>query len=86
MLFSLLAWLVYRRDGLTRPGLISGTFLIGYAIARALVETVRAETHFVDQMPLGLTYGQILSIPMVLFGIYIVRRALQRPPVVAPGD
>jgi phosphatidylglycerol:prolipoprotein diacylglycerol transferase len=86
LLFSLLAWLVFRRDALTRPGLISGTFLIGYGIARALVETVRAETHFVDQMPLGLTYGQILSVPMVLMGISIVRRALQRPPAAAPGD
>lgn len=81
VLFGLLAWLIFRYNALTRPGLISGTFLFGYGCTRALVETVRAETHFAGQLPLGLTYGQFLSIPMILLGIYIVRRALSRLPV-----
>ena len=80
VLFGLLAWLVFSRDALSRPGLISGTFLVWYGCARMLVETVRAETHLVDQLPLGLTFGQMLSIPMIL-GVYIIYRALSRPSV-----
>ena len=80
VLFGLLAWLVFSRDALSRPGLISGTFLVCYGCARMAVETVRAETHLVDQLPLGLTFGQLLSIPMIL-GVYIIYRALSRPLV-----
>lgn len=83
VLFVLLAWLVFRRDALIRPGLISGAFLTGYAVARALAETVRAETHFINQFPLGLSYGQLLSIPMLILGIFLLRRALANPPVLA---
>ncbi|HAA91365.1 MAG TPA: prolipoprotein diacylglyceryl transferase [Rhodospirillaceae bacterium] len=84
VLFGLLAWLIFRRDALTRPGLVGGTFLIGYGCARAVVETVRAETHFAEQLPLGLTFGQLLSVPMILLGIYIVRRAMNRPVAETP--
>ncbi len=81
-----LLWLVYRRDGFKRPGLIAGVFFFGYGLARFLVEFVRQpDAHFVSQgNPLGLawhiggvglTMGQILSLPMIALGLWLIMRA-----------
>lgn len=89
VLLALLLWLAWRRDGFKRPGLISGTFLAGYGIARFLVEFVRQpDAQFVSEgNPLGLawhlggyglTMGQILSLPMIAIGIWLIARARKR--------
>ncbi|SFT98134.1 prolipoprotein diacylglyceryl transferase [Sedimentitalea nanhaiensis] len=86
LLGALLLWLVYRRSGLKRPGLVSGTFFAGYGLARFLVEFVRQpDAQFVTPgNPLGLawhlsgyglTMGQILSLPMIALGLWLVLRA-----------
>lgn len=78
--------LVWRRGGLKTPGLVSGTFLAGYGLARFIVEFVRQpDAQFITpENPLGLvfhfggyglTMGQILSLPMVLFGLFLILRA-----------
>ena len=84
-----LIWLVWRRNALHRPGQVAGTFFAGYGIARFLVEFVRQpDAQFVtDGNPLGLawhlggwglTMGQLLSIPMIVLGAYLVARAKAR--------
>ncbi len=89
LLGALLLWLVYRRSGLKRPGLVSGTFFAGYGLARFLVEFVRQpDAQFVTPgNPLGLawhlsgyglTMGQILSLPMIALGLWLVLRARRR--------
>ena len=86
-LFTILAVLVFRFDSLRRPGLTSGSFLVGYGLARIVGETFREPDSYVGFLPFGTTLGQWLSAPMVLFGIYLVWRALSRPPVSAvPGQ
>jgi phosphatidylglycerol:prolipoprotein diacylglycerol transferase len=71
---------------LKRPGLVAGTFFAGYGAARFLVEFVRQpDAQFVSaNNPLGLalqmgsfglTMGQILSLPMILLGLWLVLRA-----------
>jgi phosphatidylglycerol:prolipoprotein diacylglycerol transferase len=80
VLFALTWWLVHKRQSLTRPGMTGGVFLMGYALARIVVEPVREQTHYIDLLPFGMTYGQLLSVPMFLFGAYILRRALKNPP------
>lgn len=86
LLGAVLIWLVWRRDGFKRPGLVSGVFFVGYGTARFLVEFVRQpDAQFVDiNNPLGLawhfggyglTMGQILSLPMILIGLALVMRA-----------
>ncbi|MGH1466269.1 MAG: prolipoprotein diacylglyceryl transferase [Cognatishimia sp.] len=91
VLLSLLLWLAWRRDALKRPGLITGVFFAGYGLARFLVEFVRQpDAQFVTEgNPLGLafhmsgfglTMGQILSLPMLLCGLWLMRRAAKVTP------
>jgi phosphatidylglycerol:prolipoprotein diacylglycerol transferase len=57
-----------------RLGQVSGLFLLGYGICRFLVEFAREPDAFLGLLGLGLSMGQWLSIPMILFGIYLLRR------------
>jgi phosphatidylglycerol:prolipoprotein diacylglycerol transferase len=81
--------MAWRRGALKYEGLIGGTFLAGYGLARFLVEFVRQpDAQFVSAgNPLGLawhvggyglTMGQILSLPMILVGLYLIVRARRR--------
>jgi len=59
-----------------RPvGAVSGLFLIGYGSFRFLVEFTRQPDSFLGFLALGLTMGQWLSLPMVLVGVWMFRRA-----------
>jgi phosphatidylglycerol:prolipoprotein diacylglycerol transferase len=78
LLFAVLAWLAWRRDALQRPGMLTGVYLCGYALARAVVELVRQPDAQIGLLPLGTTMGQWLSLPMLLGGLYLVWRA-RRP-------
>jgi phosphatidylglycerol:prolipoprotein diacylglycerol transferase len=66
--------------GRRRPGLITGVFCIGYGLARIAGETFREPDAFLGFL-LGnwLTMGMLLSLPMILFGAWVVARALRRP-------
>ncbi|CUI64056.1 prolipoprotein diacylglyceryl transferase [Cognatishimia activa] len=86
VLLAVLLWLAWRKDALKTPGRITGTFFAGYGFARFLVEFVRQpDLQFIsDGNPLGLalqlngyglTMGQILSLPMILGGLWLMRRA-----------
>ncbi len=86
LLGALLLWLVYRRGALKKPGLITGTFFAGYGLARFIVEFFRQpDAQFVaPDNPLGLalqvngyglTMGQILSLPMIGLGLWLILRA-----------
>jgi phosphatidylglycerol:prolipoprotein diacylglycerol transferase len=92
VLLCLLLWLVWRRDGYKRPGLLSGTFFAGYGLARFVVEFVRQpDAQFISENnPLGLawhvtgyglTMGQLLSLPMIVLGLWLIVRARWRGPV-----
>ena len=66
---------------LKRPGFVTGLFLTGYGASRALLETVREPDAHLNNLPLGLTMGMILSIPMIIVGLILIVRALKRPVV-----
>ncbi|MFD2740154.1 prolipoprotein diacylglyceryl transferase [Sulfitobacter aestuarii] len=94
LLGALLIWMAWRRGALRYPGLIGGTFLAGYGLARFLVEFVRQpDPQFVTAgNPLGLafhvggyglTMGQILSLPMIAIGLFLILRARRRVSVAA---
>lgn len=71
---------VRRFNGLSRPGLPTGIFLMGYAIARAIGEVFREPEVLTTVLPFGTTWGQWLSLPMLLGGAWLVHRAIHRPP------
>ncbi len=81
LLFLLLAWLVHARKALWRPGLTTGTFLVGYAVARAISEFFREPEVLTATLPFDTTWGQWLSLPMALYGAYLIRKALGSPMV-----
>ena len=85
----LLLWLAWRRGALKRPGLIAGTFFAGYGLARFAVEFVRQpDAQFIAPVnPLGLalhvdgfglTMGQLLSLPMIALGLWLIATARAR--------
>jgi len=57
---------------------ISGLFAAGYGVFRFLVEFVREPDAQLGHVALGMTMGQILSLPLVLFGTYLVWSAFRR--------
>jgi phosphatidylglycerol:prolipoprotein diacylglycerol transferase len=64
-LFALLWWFSSK----PRPrAQVSAVFLIGYGVFRFIAEFGREPDSFIGLLALGLTYGQWLSLPMVLAG------------------
>jgi phosphatidylglycerol:prolipoprotein diacylglycerol transferase len=90
LLLGLVLLVLAAKGGLKRPGLLTGTFLAGYGLARFLVEFVRQpDAQFVSPgNPLGLawhvggwglTMGQILTLPMIAAGAWLILRARRAP-------
>jgi len=78
--------LAFKRGAFKRPGLMTGVFLAGYGGARFLVEFFRQpDLQFISAgNPLGLalhidgwglTMGQLLSIPMIIVGLWLIGRS-----------
>jgi phosphatidylglycerol:prolipoprotein diacylglycerol transferase len=83
VLFTLLWWMSHRMAALHRPGMVAGTFLIGYGLARSFCELFREPNagHFLNLGP--LTAGIFYSIPMIVAGALILREAARRTPTIA---
>jgi phosphatidylglycerol:prolipoprotein diacylglycerol transferase len=79
VLFAVLALMV-RAGALKRPGLISGSFLLGYGIARVVCELFREPDVQLGFLWGGLTMGMILCIPLMLAGIGMLTYTLTREP------
>ena len=83
-LFIVLRVLTHTFGALKSPGLVTGTFLAGYAVARSIGEIFR-EPHALHALNIGpLTAGQIYSLPMLLAGLYLIWRARQDMASVKP--
>ena len=85
LLFIVLGLAVWKWKLLAKPGYVTGLFLVGYGASRALLENVRQPDVGMENFPLGLTMGMMLSIPMILVGAWLIHRAWKRPPVAAAG-
>ena len=73
----LLAVMLWCARGPYRPatrGTLSGVFLIGYAVARIVVEFFREPDAHLGYLAGVITMGQLLSLPMLAFGILLVVR------------
>jgi phosphatidylglycerol:prolipoprotein diacylglycerol transferase len=81
VLFGVLWLAVHKARLLAKPGYVTGIFLFGYGLVRASLENVRQPDVGLENLPLGLTMGMILSIPMMLIGLWLIWRAWSRPPV-----
>jgi phosphatidylglycerol:prolipoprotein diacylglycerol transferase len=64
-----------RRESLrARFGWLTGAFLIGYGLARITGEFFRQPDAFLGFLAFGTTMGQLLSVPMVIAGIWLILR------------
>lgn len=64
-----------------RPGILGGTFVAGYGISRIIVEFFRQPDAQLGFLAGGATMGQLLSIPMVLFGVGCIVYAMKSKPI-----
>jgi phosphatidylglycerol:prolipoprotein diacylglycerol transferase len=65
-----------RRERLReRFGLLTGVFLCGYAVARIIGEHFREPDAFLGFLRFGTTMGQLLSVPMLIAGVWLIARA-----------
>jgi phosphatidylglycerol---prolipoprotein diacylglyceryl transferase len=78
LLFIVLAVLI-QRGALRRPGLIIGSFALGYGIARSICELFREPDAQLGFLWGGLTMGILLSLPLMLAGLIFIAAALRRP-------
>ena len=82
LLFAVM-FVVSRRESVrARFGMLTGIFLCGYAVARITAEYFREPDAFLGFLAFGATMGQILSIPMLLAGIWLIVRARPHERVV----
>ena len=84
---AVLLWLAWSRGWLRTPGALTGMFFTIYGLARVVVEFFRQpDAQFVSadnpigfalalSPSVGLTMGQILSLPMIAAGLWLVVRA-----------
>jgi len=81
-----LLYLLFKTSALRRTGLLTGIFVFGYGLTRFLVELVRQpDTHFqslenpvgyiIQMGSWGLTMGQVLSLPMLMIGLWFIAKA-----------
>jgi phosphatidylglycerol:prolipoprotein diacylglycerol transferase len=85
VLFTILAVMI-RMGALKRRGLILGSFIAIYAIARIIGEFFREPDPQLGFLWGGLTMGMLLSVPMIIVGAIIIVVAWRRKAVepVAP--
>ncbi len=70
--------LVYRPAVRARAGVLSGVFLGGYGMARFIGEFFRQPDAHLGFLFAGATMGQLLSLPMVPVGAWLVVRRMRR--------
>ncbi|MFI3324030.1 MAG: prolipoprotein diacylglyceryl transferase [Rikenellaceae bacterium] len=80
MITFAVVWVMYFRFDLARrrPGTIMGVGVIGIFLSRILIESIK-NTQVGFEQGMWLNMGQLLSLPFVLAGIYLVYRGFKRP-------
>jgi phosphatidylglycerol:prolipoprotein diacylglycerol transferase len=81
LLFALVFAVWKLSDGRHRPGLLTGVFCLGYGVARIVGEVFREPDSFLGYIWGSLTMGMLLSLPVLLFGSWLIARAYRQPAV-----
>lgn len=73
LLLLVLNFVVWRTSvAQRRPGLVSGLFFIGYGLSRYVVEFAREPDAHLGLLADFISMGQVLSLPMIAFGLWLV--------------
>jgi phosphatidylglycerol:prolipoprotein diacylglycerol transferase len=79
VLLFLLLFAAERLRARHRPGIVTGLFLAGYAVARMSGELFREPDAQLGFLIFGTTMGQLLSIPVLIAGVAIILWAPRAP-------
>jgi len=82
ILFILMMYLAFKRSAFKRPGFLASIFFMGYGLSRCFVELFRQPDQqfqsvnnpmgfFIQFGEMGLTMGQVLSLPMIVIGVIL---------------
>lgn len=74
LLFLVLFFCISKTKIKHYPGMLSGIFLIGYSVSRFVVEFFREPDSNLGFIFSSFTMGQVLTIPMLLLGGYLLLR------------
>ena len=74
VLFCVMFALSRRESIRARFGCLTGAFLVGYGLARITAEFFRQPDVYLGYLIGGATMGQLLSIPMVIAGAWLILR------------
>lgn len=85
VLFIVLWAVRHYTKAMQRPGIVTGVFLMGYALCRIVVEFFREPDAQIGILFQGLTMGQWLSIPMFMIGSLMILFALFSGPLTPPN-
>jgi phosphatidylglycerol:prolipoprotein diacylglycerol transferase len=80
VLFGILYYMLKYTNARDKPGMLGGTFIAGYAVARMIVEFFREPDDFLGYLFGFVTMGQLLCLPMLAYGLYLIFR---KPPAYA---
>ncbi|PZU45591.1 MAG: prolipoprotein diacylglyceryl transferase [Sphingomonas sp.] len=72
MLLIVLNLLFWGTRARLKPGLLGGIFITGYGLSRFVIEYFREPDTQLGVLSIGLTMGQLLSLPMILFGLWLL--------------
>ncbi len=74
-LFAVLWLLATKTRAGERAGVLSGSFVAGYGLSRFIVEFFREPDVQLGLLAGGLSMGQLLCLPMIALGLWVIRRA-----------
>ncbi len=80
--FGLCMWMYWKRNDQERPGLIFGVFMVGIFLSRFVIEylkNVQEPWEIAMRASIGMDMGQVLSIPFVVLGAWLIIRAYRHP-------
>jgi len=75
----ILLYVAIRCGALKRSGLVTGLFAIGYGLARITCEFFREPDPQLGFLFGGATMGMLLSLPLILVGVFSLVYALRKP-------
>lgn len=79
LLFIIMMWLLKKTNARDKTGYLSGVFLVLYSLARIICEHFRDPDSFIGFLYAGTTMGQLLSLPMLVIGLYLLSRKKNEP-------
>ena len=73
LLLFVILWLLFTRTKIQQYcGMLSGLFLLGYALFRSLIENYREPDAHIGFVISNYTMGQLLSLPMFVAGLVLI--------------